>query len=212
VQVAASPQAPAPRAVEHHLYLVERPDKPGLLAHLLSDPSIRNVLVFTRTRHGADRVARHLTRARIPAEAIHGDKTQKARERALADFRCGRSRVLVATDIAARGLDIAGLSHVVNYDLPNEPESYVHRTGRTGRAGATGTALSFCDVGERPYLPAIERLIRRHLKVVEEHPYRSLLRPAPPTALEPQKPRGLRPYMISAEELFGASRREGFAG
>ena len=212
VRVTVSPQAPAPEAVEHYLYLVEKPDKAALLQHLLADPALRNVLVFTRTRHGADRVARHLARARIPADAIHGDKTQKAREQALSDFRRGKSRVLVATDIAARGLDIVGLSHVVNYDLPNEPESYVHRTGRTGRAGLSGIALSFCDIGERPYLPAIEQLLRKHLKVVEDHPHRSGLRPGSPTDLEPRKPRAPRPFMISVEELFGGARREGFAG
>ena len=212
VRVTVSPQAPAPEAVEHYLYLVEKPDKAALLQHLLADPALRNVLVFTRTRHGADRVARHLARARIPAEAIHGDKTQRAREQALSDFRRGKSRVLVATDIAARGLDIVGLSHVVNYDLPNEPESYVHRTGRTGRAGLSGIALSFCDIGERPYLPAIEQLLRKHLKVVEDHPHRSGLRPGSPTDLEPRKPRAPRPFMISVEELFGGARREGFAG
>jgi len=212
VRVAVTPQEPAPEAVEHFLYFVEKPDKPALLRHLLGNPTLRNVLVFTRTRHGADRVARHLAQAKIPAEAIHGDKTQKARESALENFRRGRSRVLVATDIAARGLDIVGLSHVLNYDLPNEPDSYVHRTGRTGRAGASGIALSFCDFGERPFLPAIEQLLRRHLKAVEDHPYRSGLRPAPPTNLEPNQPKALRPFMISAEELFGSSRREGFAG
>ena len=212
VRVAVTPQAPAPEAVEHFLYFVEKPDKAALLRHLLADPALRNVLVFTRTRHGADRVARDLARARIPAEAIHGDKTQKARERALSDFRHGKTRVLVATDIAARGLDIVGLSHVVNYDLPPEPESYVHRTGRTGRAGLTGIALSFCDIGERLFLPAIERLIRRHLRVVEDHPYRSGLRPSVPTNLDPQKPRAVRPYMISVDQLFGRVPKEGFAG
>ncbi|MGB7972615.1 MAG: DEAD/DEAH box helicase [Candidatus Deferrimicrobiaceae bacterium] len=212
VMVAVTPQEPAPEAVDHFLYFVEKHDKAALLQHLLADPALRNVLVFTKTRHGADRVARHLARVRIPTEAIHGDKTQNARERALENFRRGKSRVLVATDIAARGLDIVGLSHVLNYDLPNEPESYVHRTGRTGRAGASGIALSFCDIGERPFIAAIEQLIRRHLKVVEDQPYRSGLRPAPPTNLEPQKPKALRPFMISVEELFGGSRREGFAG
>ncbi len=211
VRVAVTPQAPAPEAVEHFLYFVERSDKPALLRHLLADPSLRNVLVFTRTRHGADRIARDLARGRIPAEAIHGDKTQKARERALADFRQGKTRILVATDIAARGLDIAGLSHVVNYDLPLEPGSYLHRTGRTGRAGSTGIALSFCDVGERLFLPAIERLIRRHLRVVEDHPYRSGLRPSAPTVLDTQRPSPLRPYLISVDELFGRVPKGGFA-
>ncbi len=212
VRVSATPQETAPEAVEHFVYFVEKQDKPALLKHLLADPALRNVLVFTRTRHGADRVARHLALARIPAEAIHGDKTQAARERALEKFRRGKARILVATDIAARGLDIVGLSHVLNYDLPNEPDSYIHRTGRTGRAGATGIALSFCDVGERPFLPGIELLIRRHLKVMEDHPHRSGLRPASPTDLEPQKPKSLRPFMISVEELFGGGRPEGLAG
>ena len=212
VPVAVTPQAIAPDAVEHFLYFVERPDKPALLQHLLADPALGNVLVFTRTRHGADRVARHLVRARVAAEAIHGDKTQRAREQALSDFRKGKTRVLVATDIAARGLDIVGLSHVVNYDLPSEPESYVHRTGRTGRAGATGIALSFCDIGERPFLAGIEMLLRRHLKVVEDHPYRSGLRPGRPTDLAPREQKPLRPFLISAEELFGRAPKEGFAG
>jgi ATP-dependent RNA helicase RhlE len=212
VQVAVTPQTPAPDAVEHYLYLVEKPDKAALLQHLLADPALRNVLVFTRTRHGADRVARHLARARISTEAIHGDKTQRAREQALSDFREGKTRVLVATDIAARGLDIVGLSHVVNYDLPNDPESYIHRTGRTGRAGLSGIALSFCDIGERILLAGIETLLRRHLNVVEDHPFRSGLRPGRPTDLAPQKPRTLRPFMISAEELFGRAPKVGFAG
>jgi ATP-dependent RNA helicase RhlE len=129
------------------------------------------VLVFTRTKHGANKVAEHLGRSQINAEAIHGNKAQTARQRALANFRSGRARVLVATDIAARGIDIDGITHVVNFDLPNVPESYVHRIGRTARAGASGTALSFCAPDERSYLRDIERLTRRSLRVIPDHPF-----------------------------------------
>jgi len=127
--------------------------------------------VFTRTKHGANRVARQLERARLRAEAIHGNKSQSARERALGNFKSGQTRVLVATDIAARGIDVERISHVINYDLPNVPESYVHRIGRTARAGASGVAISFCDAQERPYLRDIQKLIRSEIPVVREHPY-----------------------------------------
>jgi ATP-dependent RNA helicase RhlE len=139
--------------------------------HLLGDAAIRRALVFTRTKHGANRVTKQLEAARISAEAIHGNKSQNARERALDAFKDGSCRVLVATDIAARGIDIDGITHVINFDLPNIPESYVHRIGRTGRAGATGTALSFCDTEERAYLKDIERTIRLRVPVVAEHPF-----------------------------------------
>jgi ATP-dependent RNA helicase RhlE len=203
VRVSVAPPSSPAEAVEHSVYFVERQGKAGLLLHLLSGDAIRNALVFTRTRHGADRVARQLGRAGIRTEAIHGDKSQNARERALADFKRGATRVLVATDIAARGLDIADLSHVVNFDLPVEPEAYVHRIGRTGRAGASGIAISFCGIEERPLLSGIERLVRRHLRVEEEHPFRSELRPPIRTNLDPVAARQVsRPYMIRAEELF----------
>jgi ATP-dependent RNA helicase RhlE len=129
------------------------------------------VLVFTRTKHGANRVVKELTRAEISSQAIHGNKSQSARERALAQFKNGETRVLVATDIAARGLDVEGISHVVNFDLPEVAESYVHRIGRTARAGAGGSAYSFCDADEQPLLRSIERLIRLRVRVVEEHPH-----------------------------------------
>ncbi len=211
VEVAVTPAATTVDAVEQHVYYVERNDKVALLASLLAGGEIRNALVFTRTRHGADRVARHLLRAGIGAEAIHGDKTQKARERALESFKNGRTRVLVATDVAARGLDIADLSHVVNYDLPEAPDSYVHRIGRTGRAGASGVALSFCDATERLYLAGIERLIRKHLMVIAEHPFKSGLAPGRPTVLGSERPKALSPYMISADVLLGrrGSQRAG---
>jgi len=210
VRVAATPVSSPAEAVEHSVYFVERHGKGELLLHLLSGDSIKNALVFTRTKHGADRVARQLSRAHVRVEAIHGDKSQNARERALADFKRGATRVLVATDIAARGLDIVDLSHVINFDLPNEPEAYVHRIGRTGRAGATGIALSFCGIEERPLLADIEGLIRKHLRVVEEHPFRSELRPMRRTNLDPRRLQSApRPYMIRADELFSSGKGEG---
>jgi ATP-dependent RNA helicase RhlE len=204
VRVAAGPVSSPAEDVEHSVYFVEKQNKGELLRHLLSDGSIKNALVFTRTKHGADRVTRQLARANVRAESIHGDKSQNARERALADFKRGTTRVLVATDIAARGLDIVDLSHVINYDLPDEPENYVHRIGRTGRAGASGIALSFCGIEERSSLIAIERLIRKHLRVVgEDLPYRSGLRPPLPTNIDPRRSQSAtRPYMIRSEELF----------
>ena len=174
VRVEVTPVSSTAETVTQQVYFVEREAKRGLLAHLLKDEArIPRALVFTRTKHGANRVAKQLEQAGVHAAAIHGNKSQNARERALDDFRSGDIRVLVATDIAARGIDIDGLSFVINYDLPNVPEQYVHRIGRTGRAGASGTAVSFCDAEERAYLRDIERTIRRGVPVVEDHPYRS---------------------------------------
>jgi ATP-dependent RNA helicase RhlE len=172
-KVEVVPQSTTAETVDQRLYFVEREQKRHLLVHLLGDTSIRRALVFTRTKHGANRVTKQLMSARISAEAIHGNKSQNARERALDSFKDGSCRVLVATDIAARGIDIEGITHVINFDLPNIPESYVHRIGRTGRAGAAGTALSFCDTEERAYLKDIERTIRRQVPVVKDHPFRS---------------------------------------
>ena len=178
IQVGAGrPVSTAADNIDQSIYFVEKADKRALLAHLLGDPAITRALVFTRTKHGANRVTEHLRKARIVAGVIHGNKSQGAREQALADFKSGRARVLVATDIAARGIDIEDISHVINFDLPNVAESYVHRIGRTARAGASGIALSFCDTEERAYLRDIERLVRARLRVVPEHPYQSARRP-----------------------------------
>ncbi|HJX15766.1 MAG TPA: DEAD/DEAH box helicase [Candidatus Deferrimicrobiaceae bacterium] len=213
VRVAATPVATPAEAVAHQVHYVEKPEKIDLLKHLLEGPSVRNALVFTRTKHGADKVARQLARNNVRAEVIHGNKSQNAREKALGNFKRGRTRVLVATDIAARGLDIAFLSHVINFDLPNEPESYVHRIGRTGRAGASGIALSFCSFEERPFLAGIERLIRKHLPVAEGHPYRSDRNPGPPTDLDPRRANGVPVLsMTRAEELFRPGRMDAFPG
>ena len=160
VRVAVTPQAKTADRVDQRIVHVDRADKAGLLAELLKSETVDRALVFTRTKHGADKVVRSLEKAGIPAEAIHGNKSQNNRERALANFRSGRVRTLIATDIAARGIDVDGVSHVFNYDLPNIPESYVHRIGRTARAGAEGIAISFCDREEMPYLRDIEKLIK----------------------------------------------------
>lgn len=161
--VAVAPAATTVERVDQRVVFVASADKRKLLANLLRDPSLARVLVFTRTKHGADRVARDLVGAGIDATAIHGNKSQPQRERALAGFREGRTRVLVATDIAARGIDVDGVSHVINFELPNVPEDYVHRIGRTARAGAAGTAISLCSDEERPFLRDIEKVTRRRV-------------------------------------------------
>jgi ATP-dependent RNA helicase RhlE len=153
--------------VAQQVFFVDKAKKLGLLLRVLTRPDAFRVLVFLRTKHGADKLARKLRVARVGVEVLHGNKSQGARTRALDSFRHGRSRVLVATDVAARGLDVDDITHVINFDIPNEPESYVHRIGRTGRAGATGQAFSFCDRDERPFLRDIERLIKKPLAVAE---------------------------------------------
>jgi ATP-dependent RNA helicase RhlE len=158
--------------VDQTVLLVEKRDKQALLGEVLRDPAIERALVFTRTKYGADRVAKHLRQLGESADAIHGNKAQRARERALESFRKGEVRVLVATDIAARGIDVRDITHVINFDLPNVPESYVHRIGRTARAGRAGTAISFCASDERAYLRAIEASIRQHVRI-EDHAFRS---------------------------------------
>jgi len=166
-RVAVTPQATTAERVDQRVILTEKAAKPALLAELLKAEPVDRVLVFTRTKHGADKVVRSLQNSGLSADAIHGNKSQGQRERALAAFRIGRVRILIATDIAARGIDVDGISHVVNYDLPNVPESYVHRIGRTARAGATGIAISFCDYDEAPFLRDIERLIRMSIPATD---------------------------------------------
>ncbi|HWL94741.1 MAG TPA: DEAD/DEAH box helicase, partial [Phycisphaerae bacterium] len=170
VCVQVAPQSAPADNVAQSIFHVRKKNKPVLLAHLLSGGQFTRSLVFTRTKSGANRVVRELERAGIASEAIHGNKSQAARERAIQNFKGSKTHVLVATDIAARGLDIDDISHVVNYDLPNVPETYVHRIGRTARAGASGVAVSFCDPEERPHLKAIERLTRTTIAVNEQHP------------------------------------------
>ncbi len=157
--------------IEQYLYYVDKGNKKELLFHILKDKKISSALVFTRTKHGADRIVRQLAKENITAQAIHGDKSQGSRQNALNNFKDKKLRILIATDIAARGIDIDELSHVINYDLPNIPETYVHRIGRTGRAGHEGIAISFCDFDEKEQLADIEALIGKRLQVVEDHPY-----------------------------------------
>lgn len=171
VRVEVTPVSSTAEKITQAIYSVEKKNKPNLLIHLLQDKSIENVLVFTKTKHGADKLVKILAKANIVAEAIHGNKSQNARQRALTNFKSGDLRVLVATDIAARGIDVDELKNVINYELPNIPETYVHRIGRTGRAGASGTAWSFCDEEERPFLNDILKLTQQEIPLVEDHPY-----------------------------------------
>jgi ATP-dependent RNA helicase RhlE len=171
VRVQVTPVSSTAETIHQSIYHVDKNDKKSLLIHLLKDRTIKTALVFTRTKHGADKVARELLKNGISAEAIHGNKSQNARQRALQSFKSSQIRVLVATDIAARGIDVDELGHVVNFELPEVPETYVHRIGRTGRAGANGIALSFCDPEEKALLFDIHKLIGKVLPVVNEHPY-----------------------------------------
>lgn len=186
--VQVDPPATTVEAIRQYVYFVDKGNKRHLLAHLLQNPELVSVLVFTRTKHGADRVARDLTRAGFPAQSIHGDKSQGARQAALAAFKEGRCRVLVATDIAARGIDIEELSHVVNFDIPEVPETYVHRIGRTGRAGLDGTAISFCTADEHEDFEHILRLTKGNIETVKDHPFpQQQTEPTPKEELARQK-------------------------
>ena len=170
-KVEVTPPTSTVDKIEQHLYFVGKQEKPELLLHILNEKTVVSALVFTRTKHGADKVSRFLQRANIRSAAIHGNKSQNARQDALADFKSGKLRVLVATDIAARGIDIDDLTHVINFELPNVPETYIHRIGRTGRAGNTGIAISFCSQEEREELRDIQKLIGKNISIVHEHPF-----------------------------------------
>jgi ATP-dependent RNA helicase RhlE len=171
VKVQVTPPSSTVELIQQSMYYVDKMSKRSLLIHLLKDNTIETALVFTRTKHGADKITKDLNRAGIRAEAIHGNKSQNARQGALQNFKTRRTRILVATDIAARGIDIDDLTHVINYDLPNIPETYIHRIGRTGRAGASGIAMSFCDYEEKMYLRDIQKLIKITIPVIKDHPY-----------------------------------------
>ncbi|HIU32547.1 MAG TPA: DEAD/DEAH box helicase [Candidatus Caccousia avistercoris] len=180
VRVEVDPPASTVEAIRQYVYFVDKANKRHLLTHLLQNPELVSVLVFTRTKHGADRVARDLARAKISAKSIHGDKSQGARQAALSAFKEGSCRVLVATDIAARGIDIEELSHVINYDIPEVPETYVHRIGRTGRAGMDGTAISFCTIDEMEDFRNIQKLTGGRVQEVQGHPWpMEILTPTP---------------------------------
>lgn len=171
VKVQITPESPTVEAIRQGLYYVDKGNKKSLLVDVLQDDGITSALVFTRTKHGANKVVKILNNSNIGAEAIHGNKSQSARQQALGNFKEGTTRVLVATDIAARGIDVDELQYVINYEMPNVPETYVHRIGRTGRAGLNGTALSFCDASEKSYLRDIEKLIGKKVPVVEGHDF-----------------------------------------
>lgn len=209
VKVSVTPVATTAERVDQLVLFVETARKRHLLVDLVRNEGMERALVFTRTKHGADRVVRHLDEAGIPAAAIHGNKSQGQRERALAGFKAGDTRILVATDIAARGIDIEAVSHVVNYDLPNVPESYVHRIGRTARAGATGRAISLCDHEERAYLRSIEKLTRQTIPSQDRRDPN-----APPPAAVADEGRGRRPTGRKSEHRgYGRSEAgRGFNG
>ena len=192
IKVEVTPVSSTANTIKQEIYFVEKNEKRSLLLHLLKNKSIETVLVFTRTKHGADKVVKDLVRAGVASEAIHGNKSQNARQRALSNFKSKQTRVLVATDIAARGIDIDKLTHVINFELPNVPETYVHRIGRTGRAGESGIAFSFCDTEERDFLKDIQKLIGKTIPVMEDHPYHSTgieRRPGESPSPNPRSPR-----------------------
>jgi ATP-dependent RNA helicase RhlE len=217
VRVSVTPVATTAERVDQRVIFIAAGEKRDHLAKLFADASMERVLVFTRTKHGADRVTQHLEKAGIGAAAIHGNKSQSQRERALASFKAGKARALVATDIAARGIDVDGVTHVVNFELPNVPESYVHRIGRTARAGATGIAISFCDGEEKAYLRDIEKLIRQQVPAFDRDgqpmarpSLDSATRPAGPKPRQGQKPhRGQRPAFSGARTGAAAQQPGG---
>ncbi len=205
VHVSVTPEAPTVEKVVQSVYFVDGHKKDQLLVKLVSNPAVKRVIVFTQMKHIANKVTEMLTRAGIRAEAIHGNKSQGARTAALEAFRRGRVRVLVATDIAARGIDIEGITHIINYELPNEPETYIHRIGRTARAGADGHAISFCSAPERGYLHSIERLIHQKINVIHEHEFHS-------DAAMNSTLTASRSFMPNSRGRRGNAGRSGFGG
>ncbi|MBC7466083.1 MAG: DEAD/DEAH box helicase [Bdellovibrio sp.] len=174
VRIEVTPVSSTAEKIDQRLMYVDKSQKKDLLRFVLNDPSLKRVIVFTRTKHGANRVSELLVKNKVPSEAIHGNKSQNARQRALDAFKAGTIRVLIATDIAARGIDVDGITHVINYEIPNIAESYVHRIGRTARAGAEGSAISFCDAEERAFIRDIEKVIGQSIPVDKNHPYHSV--------------------------------------
>ena len=215
IRIAVAPQATTAERIEQHVMFVAREDKKALLQDILSDSAVSRAIVFARTKHGADKLAKWLDAVGISTDSIHGDKSQAARQRALYGFRDGRTRVLVATDIAARGIDIDDISHVINFDLPVEPENYVHRIGRTARAGAEGIALTFCDADERAALRGIEKMIKQQIPVRTDHPYHLQMSSAPSGASQPaRRPArpARRPGSAPGNRPFGQGQQGGANG
>jgi ATP-dependent RNA helicase RhlE len=202
VKVEVSPVSSTAETIQQYLYYTNKSSKKELLIHILQDSNIDQVLLFSRTKHGADRIARNLAKKKVSAAAIHGDKAQSQRQKALAQFKAGNVRVLVATDIAARGIDIDKLKYVINYDIPNESETYVHRIGRSGRAGEEGTAISLCEPEENVFIRDIETLIRKKIEVVRDNPYPQTDRPmnaAEKKEAEKEKQRKKQEYFASSK-------------
>ena len=211
-KVEVTPASTTAETVTQSVYFVDKKDKKSLLTYVLRDKAITRVLVFTRTKHGADKVVKDLHKAEITAEAIHGNKSQNARQRALSNFKDGKIRVLVATDIAARGIDVDSLSNVINYEIPEVPETYVHRIGRTGRAGASGIATSFCDDEEMADFRNIQKLIAQKIPVVEGHPYPRTESGQVHINLPKNKDVVQRPNAVSGSGSTGNSTRRRFSG
>ncbi len=210
VHVEVTPDAPTADTVAQKMYMVAKANKKNLLRHVLKDPAIPSALVFTRTKHGADKLAKFMNVSGIKTEAIHGNKSQNARQKALQNFKSNQTRVLVATDIAARGIDIKELSHVINFEIPNEPETYVHRIGRTGRAERSGIALSFCDESERDFVQDIHKLINQQIPITEEHPFHITFAPKTSGKRSSSKPRQFsRPSTRPTQSRRGGFRRGG---
>ncbi|MBL7985369.1 MAG: DEAD/DEAH box helicase [Flavobacteriales bacterium] len=208
VKVEVTPVSSTAETVQQQVYFVDKANKGALLTHLIKSLDIQQALVFTRTKHGADKLCKVLEKAGIRAEAIHGNKAQNARQRALSNFKERKIRALVATDIAARGIDIDLLGHVVNYEIPNVPETYVHRIGRTGRAGASGLAISLCDQEETEFLRDIQKLIKRDVPVVEEHPF-PMVGGTPVVDPGRRQQRGQRPQQQRQEHGHRGGRPQG---
>ena len=210
VKVEVAPQSSTADTIQQKVYYTNKADKKDLLVHILKDESINQVLLFSRTKHGADKIARNLQKKKINAAAIHGDKAQTQRQKALEGFKAGRTRVLVATDIAARGIDIEKLSYVINYDIPNESETYVHRIGRSGRAGLLGNAISLCEPEENAFIKDIEKLIKKQIPIVKDNPFPQTDLPmnaAEKKEAEKEKQKRKREFFANRKKTDGHYRR-----
>jgi len=210
VKVEVAPQSSTADTIQQKVYYTNKADKNDLLVHILKDESINQVLLFSRTKHGADKIARNLQKKKINAAAIHGDKAQTQRQKALEGFKAGRTRVLVATDIAARGIDIEKLSYVINYDIPNESETYVHRIGRSGRAGLLGNAISLCEPEENAFIKDIEKLIKKQIPIVKDNPFPQTDLPmnaAEKKEAEKEKQKRKREFFANRKKTDGHYRR-----
>lgn len=211
VKIEVSPVSSAADTLQQQIYYTNKSSKKDLLIHILQDRQIQQVLVFSRTKHGADRIARNLTKKKINAAAIHGDKAQNQRQKALAQFKAGNVRVLVATDIAARGIDIDRLKYVINYDIPNESETYVHRIGRSGRAGEAGIAISLCEPEENVFVRDIEKLIRKQIEVARDNPFPQTDKPmnaADKKEAEKEKRRKKQEFFASRKSMHQGGNRQ----